>query len=132
MSFDLVGTVGAKERSVASPKEWAAEEWDAARVVEFGIGQGAPGKQEKPGSIVERAVQGMHWISIVCFMEQLNHADLLLLADVASRVSAEVAQLRGYDPLEAYAAGLVYLSAGEQMVEVQGSISAEESFHAEH
>jgi hypothetical protein len=131
MSFDRVGTVGAKERSVASPKEWAAEEWDAARVLEFGIGQGALGKQQEPGSAVERAVQGMHWISIVCFMEQLNHADLLLLPDVAIRVSAEVAQLRGYDPLEAYAAGLVHLCAGEQTDEGQGAVSAEESFGAE-
>jgi hypothetical protein len=81
--------------------------------------------------ILQRAVQEMHWISIVCFLEQVNHDDLLLLPEVASRIGVELAQLRAYNPLEAYAAGLVHLCRGEQRGTTQGVVSPEENLHAE-
>jgi hypothetical protein len=104
MGFERVSTLLAQERSVPS-----ADEWDAARAIDFGIIGGSVDSAEDISDAVTRAVQEMHWLSIICFLEQVNPSDLVLLPDVAGRVSIELTQLRGYDPLEAYAAGLEVL-----------------------
>jgi hypothetical protein len=104
MGFDRVSTLLAEERSTPS-----AEEWDAARAIDFGIVAQARHEREDPTSDITKAVRQMHWLSLVCFVEQVNPADLLLAPDVNGRVAIEVAQLRGYDPLEAYAVSLEIL-----------------------
>lgn len=132
MGSNRVGIVAAPKGSFKSPKEWGAAEWDAARVRKFGIGQDATVKQERPAILLEQALQEMHWISIVCFLQEMDHINLKLTSELASRVGLELAKLRKYDPLEAYVAGLVHLCIGEQKGEAQGAVSLEDSFHAEY
>lgn len=109
MGFERVSTLLAQERSVPS-----ADEWDASRAIDFGIVAGAHDEREHAVSNVTKAVRQMHWLSLVCFVEQVNPADLLLVPEVHGRVAIEVAQLRGYDPLEAYAASLEVLCVDER------------------
>lgn len=99
---------------------------------EFGMSQEAAIQRGERTSIVVRAIQEMHWISIVCFLEQVSHADLKLTPQIASRIGAELDQLRRYEPLEAYAAALDYLCADRQKKEDQIDGAPEDSFHAEY
>ncbi len=107
--------------SITSPKDWSARDWDAARILELGIGQGASREVSDTQKLIQSAVNEMHWISIVCYLERLSHIDLRLLPDLELRVGTELEQLRGYEPLAGYAAALVRLCSGDQIGLTQGT-----------
>ena len=104
MGFERVSILLAQERSVPS-----ADEWDAARSEEFGIVTGGGAQRDRPLDAVMLAVQEMHWVSVACFLEQRSPTELSLIPELAARVTVECAQLRAFDPLEAYAASLEVL-----------------------
>lgn len=106
MGFDRVNALFTQQRDVLS-----ADEWDAARTLELGIAPGGQQERLQPHEALTHTVQQMHWVSLVCFLEQLDPAVLLLAPDLGGRVTIELAQLRGHDPLEAYAVSVAVLSA---------------------
>ena len=121
MRFDRVSTSLAEESSIPS-----ADEWDAARAIDFGIVAKTHREREDTTSDIVKAVRQMHWLSLACFVEQVNPADLLLVPDVHGRVAIEVSQLRAYDPLEAYAASLEVLCAdGRADLQDDASLASE-------
>jgi len=129
MGLDRVSKLLAPECNAPS-----VDEWDAARVVEFGIVSSSGAKSSADQNSLAIAVSEMHWLSLVCFIEQLDPTDLLLRQDLAPRVAVELAQLRAFNSLAAYAVCLERLCIDKDRCEgdEKGNPMAQEAAHASH
>jgi hypothetical protein len=59
---------------------------------------------------VEEKVQAQHWLTLTCFVEQIDPAALSLTPELFTRIQEELSALRQCEPLEAYVAALDRLS----------------------
>jgi hypothetical protein len=110
MIFGRVSTLLAPKRGAPS-----AEQWNAGRALDLAIVKDKLGERRETYSAVLNTVKKMQWLSVVCFLEQVNPQGLALIPGLNERVLSELSQLQSYDPLEAYAACLESLIMGEEI-----------------
>jgi hypothetical protein len=85
------------------------EEWDASRVKDLGIA-GADEHEQEP---VVEAVNGAHWLSVICYVEQIQPESLALEPALLAQIKLELRHFDQLDPLKVYAASIERLSEGE-------------------
>jgi hypothetical protein len=86
------------------------QDWDARRVKDLGV---RPQTQEVQNPAVV-AVASSHWITSVCWVENINPESLALAPMFLSQIKLELAALQKLDPLEVYAAALESLTLVEE------------------
>lgn len=60
---------------------------------------------------VRQRVQAQHWLTLTCFVEQIDPAALSLTPTLLNQIQEELGILRQCEPLEAYVSALDRLSA---------------------
>lgn len=83
---------------------------------------------EEPADESERIrseLSQMHWLSLVCFLEEADPQLLLLWPELLTRVTREVTQLRSLDALQVTVLVLEHLSRCEIVEDCPGGDDAE-------
>jgi hypothetical protein len=95
------------------------EEWNAAR-----RGLVRPRKDiVNPEEVLPERLRLQHWISLTCYVEQIEPEALSLRPDLFGRVQEELAELNALDPLRTYVAVLSTLNT--DLGKIAGSESSD-------